>query len=181
MQLESICVYPSRTYLENTVDRSSYSMVPFTLRLALGEPQLSFLAFDLSVLEIYRNDPRYYYSNDDISGSISISGSYYEDEAVPESDKVLLQSFGFAYTSELNRAVAVFLRYLDDLSPQHQQIWRAKLLDGDYKLHPGYFSSSILGNWHQGISIFQAFLEEIEHINNMCSLMGWPSLFRTQI
>ncbi len=59
--LEHVCIYPSRVYLTETVDSSKYENQPFTLRLALGETQLALTSFDLTVLEVYRNDPRYYY------------------------------------------------------------------------------------------------------------------------
>jgi len=179
--LEHVCAYPSGLHLKEVVVPSEYQDRPFTLRLALGEPQLSFLPFDLSVLEFYRNDPRYYYTNNDISGMICVGDEYFESEKMASSDQVLLQTFGFSYDSEFNRAVAVFLRYLSDLSPQHQQIWNAKILKGDYKLHPDYFRASILGEWPGGVSIFDASVEELHHINEMCKLMNRPPLFKNEL
>lgn len=179
--LEFICAYPSRSHLQEVVNPAKYAGKPFTLRLALGEPQLSFEKFDLTVLEFYRNDPRYSYNNNDLSGSISVHDKYFESEEMLPSDKVLLTTFGFAYDSNLNRAVAVFLRYLSNLSPEHQQIWNAKILKSDYKLHPDYFRMSILGDCPEGISIFDAFGEELHHINEMCKLMGRPPLFRNEL
>ena len=179
--LENVCAYPSDSHLAFEVDPLEYEDRPFTRRLALGEPQLFYESFDLSVLEFYRNDPRYYYTNNDISGSICIRNEYFESEEIPPSDQVLLQTFGFSYDSKLNRAVAVFLRYLSDLSPQHQQLWNAKIVQGDYKLHPDYFRSSILGEWSEHISIFDAFIEELHHINEMCKLMNRPPLFKNEL
>lgn len=179
--LEHVCAYPSGLHLKEVVDSSKYQDRPFTLRLAFGEPQLSFLSFDLSVLEFYRNDPRYYYTNNDVSGMISVRSEYYESDKMASSDKALLETFGFSYDSELNRAVAVFLRYLSDLSPQHQQIWNAKILNGDYKLHPDYFKASIMGDWSLGISIFEAFIEEMHHINEICKLIGRVPLFKNEL
>ncbi|HEY3375339.1 MAG TPA: hypothetical protein VGK02_09780 [Candidatus Aquicultor sp.] len=175
--LEHVCVYPSRTRLAEIVDTSKYENQPFTLRLALGEAQLALASFDLTVLEVYRNDPRYYYINDDISGSISITDEYYQSAAMSEADKVLLESFGFAYDSDFNRAVCVCLRYLTRLSPEHQQIWKSKELQGEYKPHPDYYRQ-IIGDWGIGISIFDAFIEELKHINAICQLIGRPNLFR---
>jgi len=179
--LENICAYPSASHLIFKVDPLDYEDRPFTRRLALGEPQLSFESFDLSVLEFYRNDPRYSYTNNDIMGSICVNSEYFESEKMPVSDQVLLQHFGFSYDSELNRAVAVFLIYLSRLSPQHQQIWNTKIVQGDYKLHPDYFRSSILGEWPERVSIFDAFGEELYHINKMCELMNRPPLFRNEL
>ncbi len=97
-----------------------------------------------------------------------------------ERDQVFLQTFGFGYDEEMNRAVVVFNRYLNDLSPEHQQIWNAKRLDGNYKLHPDYYRNSILGEWGTRLSIFDAFTAELKHINAMAQLMGKPSLFRNE-
>lgn len=179
--LEYVCAYPSSSHLKEVVDPSKYQDRPFTLRLTLGEPQLSFEAFDLSVLEFYRNDPRYYYTNRDISGTISARDQSFQSGEKPSPDEVLLQSFGFCYDSKLNRAVAVFLRYLSTLSPEHQQIWNAKILKGNYKLHPDYFRPSILGEWPEGVSIFDAFTQELHHINEICKLIHRPPLFKNEL
>src|SRR5699024_9072887 len=113
-----------------------------------------------SVLEIYRNDPRYYYTNNDMNGRICIEDEFFESDKVPESDQILLKGFGFSYDDNLNRAVAVFLSGLASLSPEHQQIWKAKELDRSYKLHPGYYRSQILGQFPEGIPICDAILKE---------------------
>ena len=175
LNLHHVCAYPTKTHLKGIIDQSQYQNKPFTLRLALGEPQVSYLSFGLSVLEFYRNDPRYYYNNNDISGSIVVHDEFYE--TLSESDRIGIQSFGFSYDSNFNRAVAVILRYLSMLSSEHQQIWNAKRLNGDFKLHPDY-SKIIRGFWDIGVSIFKAFIEELYHINRMCELMNRPCLFR---
>lgn len=173
-----VCAYPSPAHLKGIIEQSRFQDRPFTLRLALGEPQLAPEYFDLSVLEFYRNDPRYYYENDDIQGNISIKDEYFESQAMPESDQVLLQTFGFAYDPSFNRAVTTYIRYLADLSPQHQQIWNAKIVKGDYKIHPDYWRITV-GDWDLGSSVFNAFTQELEHINEMSKLIGRPSLFKS--
>jgi len=176
--LNSACIYPSQKQLDEVVDRQQFTGQPFTLCLALGEAKLSFKSFDLSVLEHYREDPRYYYDNNDIDGFISVSDKYIDSHELTEKDKIVLQTFGFSYDDDLNRAVAVFLKYLADLSPEHQQIWHAKMLHGEYTLHPDYYRSCILGEFHERISIFDAFIEELGIIKEMCKLIGKPNLFR---
>jgi hypothetical protein len=178
---EHCCVYPEPAHLESVVDREEYEGSPFSLRLALGEPQLKHVAFRLEVLEAYRNDPRYYYRHNDISGTISIKDDYFQGEEVPESDQILLETFGFAYDENLNRAVASFLWYLSCLSPEHQRIWHSRELGPEYKLHPDYFRSSIIGDFPEGISMFHAFLHEQRIINEIAFVMGRQPLFRTQI
>ena len=149
--LDRVYVYPRPTHLESVVDPAHYSTRPYVLDLALGQPQLSFRSFDLSVLEFYRNDPRYTYENRDIDGYIAISDEFYGSAEMPEKDKILLQSFGFSFDKNGNRAVAVFLRYLANLSSEHQQIWKAKELSGPRHLHPDYFKSRVVGDWERAI------------------------------
>lgn len=170
---EYMCLYPTESILKKVVNPLDYSLEPYKLRLALGEAQLSYVSFDLSVLEFYRNDPRYIYENNDIQGHI-----YCDDEDFSESDKTFLQTYGFAYDKDFNRAVAVFLNYLADLTPEHQQIWKAKELPDNFKLHPDYYRNTILGEWGERVPICQAFLYELFLINRMCEAMNRPPLFR---
>lgn len=177
--LKYACIYPApKALVGNQQINDEFNDRPYSKELALGAGQLGFRSFDLSALEIYRNDPRYHYENNDISGWISITDDHYKSQEMRDSDKALLQTFGFSYNKQLDRAVAVFLRYLHDLTPEHQKIWKSKELKGDYKLHPDYYRNSILGDWGTKISIFDAFISELEIINEMCSKMGKPQLFR---
>ncbi|MBA56767.1 MAG: AAA family ATPase [Pseudomonadales bacterium] len=176
---EHFCLYPSKKFLSERVDKTSYTDRPYECQLALGAGQLDYRVFDISVLEYYRNDPRYYYQTDFINGQISIHDEFYESESMPEHDQILLQSFGFAFDDDFNRAVAVFIRYLSDLSPEHQKIWKAKEISGAYKLHPDYYRNSLLGDWGTRISLFDAFLQEIKVINEMAEIMGKKQLFKS--
>jgi hypothetical protein len=169
------CIYPRPKHLNAVVDTAQYAGEPYKLYLALGEPQLAYRSFDLSVLEYYRNDPRYIYQNNDIDGYISIIDN---PGRMAKHDQVLLESFGFSYDQDFNRAVAVFLRYLVRLSPEHQRIWQVKELAGDYALHSDYYDQSVFGNWGKGISVFTAFLAELHLINQMAAAMGRGRLFR---
>lgn len=171
------CAYPLSRHLEQVVDKSEYAGRPYELAMALGDAQLSHRAFDLSILEFYRNDPRYKYRNDDIRGSIYLSDEEHASGDMAASDMVFLQSFGFCHDEDLNRAVAVFLRYLYDLTPEHQQIWKAKELEGDYTLHPDYFRNTIRGVWGEGVSVFDAFIGELQVINEIARAVGRPPLF----
>ncbi len=59
-----IVLYPTPSVLKKIVRPRSYLGRPFSLMLACGCAQLEPRFFDLSVLETYRNDPRYYYEVD---------------------------------------------------------------------------------------------------------------------
>ena len=172
-ETEVICLYPLSIHLQEIVNHSEYQNEPYELALALGSPQVVHRSFDLSVLEYYRNDPRYIYKNDDVRGHIS-----YNADDLPEGDQIVLETFGFSYDADLNRAVAVFVYHLARLSPEHQQIWRAKELEGDYELHPDYYRNTILGEWGEKVSIFDAFANELYLIRQMTQGMNRPSLFR---
>jgi len=174
---EFACAYPTSAHLGLVVDRSIYDCHPFTLRLALGEPALEFHAFDLDILESYRNDPRYLYTCDDISGNICISDRYYEDAAMREADKILLRGFGFCFDKNSTRAVAAYVRDLSQLSPEHQQKWETRRISGEFCLHPDFLARS-WGQFPKGISVFSAFLKEQKLVNKMCERMGKPPLFR---
>ena len=113
------------------------------------------------------------YETDEISGRIC-----YDSENMAERDKTMLESFGFSYDAGDNRAVAVFLRYLVRLSPEHQQIWEAKELETEHVLHPDYYRKAILGDWREHESIFRAFLDELHLICQLTQGMGRPPLFR---
>lgn len=176
--LHHTCIYPRPKHLAVVVDPARYSDEPYKLCIALGEPQLAFRSFDLSVLETYRNDPRYRYDNNDINGSISVRDRELGSHGMEERDEVFLQTFGFSYDNDMNRAVAVYLRYLANLSSEHQQVWKAKELQGKYLLHPDYFRTSIIGDWGERNPIFNAFLAELRIINQMATAMGRPPLFR---
>ena len=180
MQLEKItklpdnhlCFYPSAKYLENVIDKFEFNTQPYTLLLALGNAQLSYKSFELSVLERFRNDPRYYYTNSDIGGSI-----FYNEGNAPN-DKTMLETFGFSYNEKFDRAVAVFIRYLADQKPEQQAYWKSFEFEEEYHLHPGYYNNSI-GNWPEKQPICEAILDEIEIINKMCILMNRPPLFNS--
>jgi len=174
------CLYPtvqSLSAIDLGIDTSGQ---PYTLELSRGAPQLSFKVFDLRVLEWYRNDPRYAYDVDDIHGQITIREEYRNDKKVNPKDTLELFRFGFAYNDEMFRAVAVLLRDLKELNPEHQALLKAYDLDGGYKLHPDFYRNTILGEWSKRISIYDAFLEEKFHVNEMSRLIGKPPLFRTE-
>lgn len=173
-----LTAYPEAPHLEAVVDRDPYTNRPYTLALALGGAELMPRFFDLSVLEAYRNDPRYLYSTDDTSGHISVTDEFYESEHLSPPDRVILETFGFAYNEDRLRAVCVFLVYLSRLTPEHQQIWAAKELGEGYFMHPAYRASALLGEFPEKVSIFQAFSEELRQLQRMSDAIGLPPIVR---
>ena len=178
--VSSTCIYPSAPHLRRVVDDENYKDRPFTLELALGAPQLSHRSFDSSVLEFYREDPRYYFFYD-INGKIIIKDEFYGSNRVPSFNEIVLESFGWSLDSEGNRAVAVFLRYLSQLTPEHQQIWKTKVLSGDYTLNPCYYKWMVAGEFFDCTSVFSAFSAQLKCINQVCELMGRSHLFNNDL
>lgn len=175
---EHVCVYVKSDTIRKFIADDLFADQPFKRELALGAAQFSYRSFDLMVLETYRNDPRFTYSTTDISGRLCVTNEHYESENMLEADKTLLETFGFAYDDDMNRAVAVFLRYLSRLSPEHQQVWQTRLLHANFKLHPDYFDMELLGIWSTRISICDAIIAEIRIVNQICNAMKRPNLFR---
>ena len=173
-----IGLYPGEEALRPLVDTPSLADSPYTMRLALGAPQLVPVFFELKVLATYFNDPRYCCKFWDSSGTISVSDEHYQSEAMPEKDKALLQSFGIGYDGARNRVVVVFLRYLSDLSPQHQRIWQAHEMAGPCTMNSDYARASLYGEWPEFRSVYEAFIEEQVEINKLAALIGKPPLFK---
>jgi hypothetical protein len=172
--INNCCAYPSKLHLENVVKPDNYKNKPYTLLLALGEPQFSYKFFNLRILEFYFNDPRYYYNTNDIEGSVSLK----DEKALEEKDRILLQSFGFAYDKKIkSRYIVVFLRYLSFLTPEHQKRWKIEEVNNNIFIHPDYIRIT-LGHFPEKISIFDAFCEEEKIINDMTKAIWGKMIFR---
>jgi len=171
-------VYPSESVLESLVDMSSYGDKPYSKELVLGHAQLKTVFFDLVVLDRYLHDPRYQIQFDDYCGSIHLSDEFHDSSDIADKDKIFLQTFGLGYTEDGGRVVVVFLRYLSNLSPEHQQYWASYQRADDCEMSYEYFQNSILAEFVDHGSLFQAFIEEQSAINCMCEMMGRPPLFR---
>jgi hypothetical protein len=176
--LHHVCLYPTSEHLAKVVDHSKYDGEPFRLAMALGSPQLKIRCFDLAILEMYRNDPRYIYDCNDIGGWISVSNEHFNSSGMAEKDKVVVESFGFAFNDDLHRGVAAFVCDLAQMSPEHQQIWKAREHPSGYKAHPDWYRSQLLGHWPSSVPVCQACLTEVFLINKMAAAMGRPKLFR---
>ncbi len=175
---EEICIYPSAQLLEEFVDLRTYDSRPFTRRLALCEPQLTPVFFELGVLERYYRDPRYEFEFRDFYGSIGLTNEHYDSDEVGERDRVFLQTFGIGYANERERVVVVYLRYLAHLSPEHQQVWNAHVVRSPCLMNSDYARVTIGGDWAEHYSVYQAFLTEQVELNKIATIIGKPNLFR---
>lgn len=174
----TICAYPSSRVISASSKPSFQEALPFTRRLALAEAQLTPVFFRLDVLDRYYRDPRYHFAFHEFGGSITITSEHYESQETDERDKVLLQTFGIGYDSKRNRVAIVYLRYLADLSPEHQQIWSAYVVTDNCAMNSDYARATINGDWPIYHSAYQALLTEQAEINKLSALIGKPNLFR---
>lgn len=175
---QGICVYPPADVVRSAVDVAEYNDRPFTQRLLLAEAQLTPVFFELQVLERYYRDPRYHFDFCDLSGSISISTQHYETTQTAQRDKVLLQMFGIGYDEKRNRVVVVYLRYLSDLSPEHQRFWHTNIVSTPCTINSDYARAGIWDLWPEYHSAYRAFLAEQAEINKLSQIIGKPPLFR---
>jgi hypothetical protein len=173
-----VCLYPSIKYMRRILPGNRFRSRPFTRLLALGHPQLEPIFFQLSVLERYQSDPRYVFRFNGLDGHISVKEKPYRSRKMGEADKVMLETFGLGSNAKGHRVVVGYLRYLSSLSARHQQHWLSYRVAGDCKIERNYGLRSIWGQWTEGVSVYDALLEEMSHINKMCQLIGLPGLFR---
>jgi hypothetical protein len=173
-----ICAYPAAEVVRQSLDLQAHGNRPYSARLLLAEPQLTPVFFELSVLERYFPDPRYAYSFRDFAGSISIRGRDGEKNLRAQ-DQVFLESFGIGYDGSRNRVVVVYLRYLNDLTPEHQQYWKTHELPPDAcVMNSDYEGASLWGTWPRFHSVYEGFLHEQAQINALANLMGKPPFFK---
>lgn len=176
----TVCAYPTRKHLEIIRDISEFQKRPFTCELALGEPQLKPAFFHIEVLERYFKDPRYDFDFDDYSGSISYLDHKDKPTVLPEQDQFFLKTFGLGTDAQGGRVAAVFLRYLSDLTDDHQLYWQSKQIQKGCQLLREYYENTIQGNWKFSYSVFSAFVEEQRLVNAFCqAAFGLPLFQKT--
>lgn len=173
-----ICLYPSKEYLKSKRSLNEYQNAEYTKLLALAEPQLSPRFFEIEVLERYANDPRFDFKFDDYSGKISCKYDENDEPIVREEDQVFLKTFGLGFDSKENRLAVVYLRYLNNLTPEHQVFWKSKEVKDECKILQEYHENTINGNWTFSHSIFSGFLGELKCLNDLSKLIFKTSIFK---
>lgn len=172
-----ICLYPSQKSLIQKRDLSKYQNAEYTKQLALAEPQLKPIFFEIEVLERYFNDPRFDFKFEDYSGKISCK---YDENGYPivrKEDQVFLKTFGLGFDSQGNRLAVAYLCYLQHLTDEHQAYWKNKQVIEDCKVLEEYYENTILGNWSFSHSIFSAFIGELNCINDLTQTIFDKKLF----
>lgn len=173
-----ICLYPSQDYLKIHRELSSFGNAVYTKLLALAHPHLSPRFFEIEVLEKYADDPRFDFEFEEYSGRISCKYDDNDNPIVREEDQVYLKSFGLGFDSNENRLAVVYLRYLKDLTPEHQVLWKSKEVFGDCKILQEYHENTINGNWSFSHSIFSGFLGELKCLNDLSKQIFDKAIFK---
>ncbi len=171
------CLYPTKEALQIRSVPDKYNGKPFDVDLAQGEEQLTFRHFSLTTLEWYRNDPRFYYNMDGVRGQIYVKDDSWDSNS-EGIDSLSLPRFGVSFDDELHPAVAVSNWDLHKLSAQQQVWWKQHELPGKFYLHPD-FAANVAGHWSEGLSLYDAVLQERRMINELSVILGRPPFFRT--
>jgi len=112
-------------------------------------------------------NPRFDFNFEDYSGQISCRYDENNKPILREEDQIFLKTFGLGVDSDNNRLAVVFLRYLNDLTPEHQSFWKSKEVSGNCKIIEEYYDNAIQGSWTSSRSVFSAFIEEHHCLNEL--------------
>jgi len=163
-----VCIYPSTSILRKERDLTEFTHKPYSSELAIAEPHLKPKFFEIEVLEKYFKDPRFSFEFEDYSGKISCK---YDESEKPlienEKDQIFLKTFGLGIDSEKNRVAVVYLRYLSNLTSEHQIYWKSKEIINGCKMLKEYHTNTIEGLCTNSYSVFSAFIEEQKVLNEL--------------
>ena len=178
--LKDSVFYPTITHLKNVVDENDYADRPYSLELALGEPQLHVRHFQPSIMMQYRDDPRYYYKFEGNCGTVFVKE---EDAEINEDDEVFLKSFGTGfhadYESNYKTSIMCFVCDLSKLSPSQQKQWKLKQLsNAEYKIDYAFAQSQIFGSFDFDATMYEAFVAELRIINQMSTAINGIAFFK---
>lgn len=176
--LESVCLYPTADILTREAGIETYQNSPFSRALLLGGAQLEYVGFELAVLGRYRSDPRFKLIFEDYVGTMSVTGTSYQDETFPYRDKISIQSFGLGFDDDGLPHVVAFLRYLTNLTPEHQQYWNSFRTSRKVLICEPYYRASIIGDFWSNRSVRHAIEEEMRLINEMAMAAFGNPIFR---
>lgn len=140
---------------------------------------LRYKFFKIGVLDRYREDPRYMISEGPISMFLSIKDEFSADLSIPEEDKFFIQSLGYAYKKKDNtRVIITYLAYLAELPEKQQNHWASFEENEECILDEDFCKQEFMAEFTERVNIFDAFIQELEEINKICSLTGKPAFFK---
>lgn len=171
------CFYPTQNAL---IDVLPNYQKPYRALLEKGTHQFQLIFFNIEILQIYINNPKYCFADFGYSGYIDLKPEYCQDESLYAE---YIKRYGMAYERDnpkINRAVAVFVRDLSRLSSNTQMRWKSYELpnQNEYVVEAGFYKNEILGEFVDKYWIMDAILDEMCVINELCAAIGLPNLFR---
>lgn len=168
------CLYPTPKALK---DAEIDNVAPYTAKLRSGEAQFQIVYFNIEILERYINNPKYLIIDYGYRGEICLKDEYWSEDQESE----YVKNYGMAYKKgeSIDRAVAVFLGDLAKLPQRRQLLWKSFEANNqnNYDVAEGFIKNLIYGGWVTTYWIFDAVLEEMKVINDLCSAIGIPGLF----
>ena len=178
--LSDSVLYPTKAHLRTVVDDTKHTGKPYTLELALGEPQLDVRHFQPGIMIQYRDDPRYYYQFEGNCGTVFVKD---ENAEVHEDDEIFLKSFGTGfhkeYESNYKTSIMCFVYDLSTLSSVQQQQWKLKELPrSEYKIDHAFAQSQIFGGFDFDATLYEAFIAELRIINQMSKAINGKAMFK---
>jgi hypothetical protein len=169
------CIYPTPELIAVECDLNALNDLPFSRQLALGQPQLKAAFFEVGVIDRYRQDPRYSFKFSEYTGTVSTMSESERTGSIPERDQISIQTFGLGMDNNRNPVVCVFLRYLSQLSAEHQRHWQTYLVESTALMHENYYKPTILGEVWENNSGIAALRFAIASINKVClEIWGTP-------
>lgn len=171
-----VVAYPTEKALK---DIDTDDKKPFLQMLQKGMPKLTILHFNIKILEDYFNDPKYLCNFNGYRGYIVIKDEYYDED----SEFSYIEDFGISYHKTENyRAVGVFVDTLANLSLYEQIRWKQFYYNNqkDFQINKPFYDNLIIGEWTEYVSIYDAILDEVKVINQMCKNMKIPQLFKEE-
>ncbi|MBQ2644891.1 hypothetical protein IJG14_04880 [bacterium] len=177
---QPISIFPTTQQIKLAINNKTqyYKLPPFKKILLEGMPHLNFLYFRIDVLNRFLYDPRYFVKHLDYTGSI-----YYNIEHIidgHDENSIYLSHFGLAYNKKTNEnVITIFPHDLAKLSLKHQYHFYSHMLDNqeDYVPDISYYRN-VMGDVSEGISIFTAFIEEMQIINTIVYKLCKKYLFK---
>ena len=168
-KLEYACIYPQSKHLRRVVNQKQFEDSPYTLKIALGEPQYSFEFFDPALLDVYLQNSHCRVIHD-IQSTLSSPGS---------TIRFTRAAVGSSYGIQFTNLLSANLQQLSLLSPTEQQYWHSMALPGPCTIHPSVMRTLIEGNFRDRVSIFEGLLAELHAVNSLCKSMQLPDIFLT--
>jgi hypothetical protein len=173
ISIKSACLYPEEKVIKEQIDLSEYENSPYLLELWLGASQLEYRFFNLDILKKYQDDPRYAFRFGSRGGDIVAV-----DENMPEDEQIIVENMAVSYTENGERVLGVMLRYLCNLTPKYQRIWKENERQGECYVNPDSLMASYFGEFPKSMTMYEALLHEVEVINKITESEFGKKLFK---